>query len=100
MLGARLRSYIRGLLWRSRFEKEITDELQFHIQARADDLSRQHGLSHEEAIRKARIEFGSTEKYKDEVRESRGLRLFDELRGDLHYGVRQLRKAPIVTLTA
>jgi hypothetical protein len=36
--------------------------LQFHIQARADDLCRKDGLTQEEAIRKARIEFGSIEK--------------------------------------
>src|SRR6266849_1817125 len=97
MIGARLRSYVRGLLSRSRFETEITDELQFHIQARADDLSRQHGLSHEEAVRKARIEFGSIEKYKDEVRESRGFGFVGALAKDIHYAVRILLKQPGVS---
>ena len=43
--------------------------------------------------------FGSIEKY-DALRQSRGLRLLEELRDNLHYAARQLRKSPLATLTA
>ncbi len=58
-----------------------------------DDICRR-GMTRAEARRKARLEFGAPERYKDECRESSGLRLFDELRADLLYTARTLRKSP------
>ena len=58
------------------------------------------GLSARDAVRRARLEFGSPEKHDEDCRESRGLRLVDELAADLRYGVRQLRRAPAFTLVA
>jgi hypothetical protein len=40
------------------------------------------------------------ESYKEGCREARGLRLFDELRGDLRFTFRVLRKSPSFALTA
>jgi hypothetical protein len=51
-------------------------------------------MSHSEAARRARLEFGSPDKHAEACRESRGLRLVDELAADLRYGLRQLRRAP------
>jgi len=81
-------------------ETEMSDELQFHLEARADDLMSRRGLTREEALRQARIEFGGVEKYKEESRHARGLWLIDEIRNDLRYGIRQLSKSPIFTLAA
>jgi hypothetical protein len=39
----------------------------------------------------ARLEFGSVERYKEEARQARGLRIFDDCRADLRYAVRQFR---------
>src|SRR6185503_11177963 len=60
----------------------------------------QRGLSRAEAYRDARLEFGSVEKYKEEWRQARGLRLLDELRGDLRFAARTFRKNPGFTLAA
>jgi hypothetical protein len=56
--------WIRSWIWRiaafarrSSGEREMSDELAFHIQSRADDLARP-GLSPAEAERRARVEFG------------------------------------------
>ena len=98
-MWARLRSRARALLGRRRFEDDLTDELTFHLQARTDHWIAQ-GMSQSEAARRARLEFGSPDKHAEACRESRGLRLVDELAADLRYGIRQLRSAPAFTLVA
>ncbi len=95
----RLRSFIVGLLRRDRVENDLSDEVAFHLEARVQDLTRR-GLTPAEARRRARLEFGPVERYKEDVRRARGLRLIDELRSDLLYGWRALRRAPGFTLVA
>ena len=79
---ARLRSWLRSSLHRSRVERDMDEELHFHIERHAEDLVR-NGLSREEAARRARAEFGGIEARKEDIREALGLRLLDELNGDL-----------------
>jgi predicted lysophospholipase L1 biosynthesis ABC-type transport system permease subunit len=68
-LLARLRSFWRHALHRSDLERNMSDEWQFHLARRAEDLVESRGLSPEEAMRIARLEFGSVEKYKEEGQE-------------------------------
>ena len=79
----------------STLERDMDDELRFHLESRAADLVRS-GLPPAEAARRARLEFGAVEGYKEGCREARGLRPFDELRGDLRYAFRVLRKSPVL----
>ncbi len=96
---ARVRSLLRGVFRRSAMERDMADELNFHVDARAADLAAS-GVPYGEARRRARIEFGAAESYKDECREARGLRLFDDLRADLRYAVRTLSRTPAFALMA
>ena len=73
-------------------------ELRFHIEARAEDLARSSGLSGEEALRQARIEFGGVERAKEECRDARGTNFLESVVHDLRFGVRMLGKNPGVTL--
>jgi predicted permease len=90
---ARMRSFARSVFRRSAMEHDMADELNFHVDARAADLEAA-GIPPQEARRRARIEFGAAESYKDECREARGLRLLDDLRADLRYAIRTLARTP------
>jgi predicted permease len=88
-----LRSWLRTLVGRSRLERELQDELQFHHQARVDDLMRA-GLAREEAVRRARLEFGGVEGYKARCREARGAATMDEVSRCLREAWRSTRRSP------
>jgi predicted permease len=99
-LWVRLRRFWHNVRHRSELEQNMADEVQFHLERRADDLMARHGLSRQEATRIARLEFGPVEKYKEEARQSLGLRLVDEWRGDLRYAFRTFGKSKAFTATA
>lgn len=96
---SRLRSWLYSSVHRGDLDRAIGDELQFHIDRYAEDLVRA-GLSPLEARRRARAEFGSVHARSEECREALGLRVLDELRTDLRYAVRLLRRSPAFTVVA
>jgi predicted permease len=97
---ARVRSFWRNVIHRKELEGGISEELQFHLERRAEDLIERRGLLPAEARRIARLEFGPVEKYKEEARESLSLKLVDEARGDLRYGFRSLARNKAFALAA
>jgi putative ABC transport system permease protein len=74
-------------------------ELRFHLEERAEDLMR-GGLARDEALRRARLEFGGVDLAKEECRDVRGGNLFDTSIRDLRYGVRTMLRAPGFAATA
>jgi predicted permease len=83
-------------LWRSvapRTNSDVEEEFRSTLDAYQEDLIRQ-GLPEEEARRKARIDLGQPAAQYETYRDAIGLRLFDELRGDILYGLRALQRNP------
>jgi hypothetical protein len=92
-LWIRFKSWLRAILRRSRMEREMDAELRFHIEAFAEDLVRS-GVPRDEAMRRARIEFGGLEQVKEDCRQAHRVRLLETLWQDIRFGLRMLRKNP------
>lgn len=84
---------LHSLVLRRREERELDEELRFHV-AMAADEARRRGASAAEAERRGRIALGGIERTKEEVRDARGTRLFDELARDVAFAVRTLARTP------
>jgi len=92
-------SWLMWMTRRPRLEREMETEMRFHIESLAEDLMRS-GVSKQEAMRRAQLEFGGIESHKDAVRASLGLRWWDELQTDLRYAWRMMRRNPMFTTVA
>ncbi|MBB5209001.1 ABC transporter permease [Chiayiivirga flava] len=98
-MKARLALWWRALTQRSRFERELDDELAFHRDARCDDLVAQ-GVAPREALRQATLELGMTQLHRDACRRARGIAWLDTVGRDLRYAFRALSRNRGYSLTA
>jgi putative ABC transport system permease protein len=89
--------------WKSIFAKRASDaqmnsELRFHI----DELTDENiaaGMSPHEAHRRAVLEFGGQEKFKEEVRDVYRIRFLDTTFANLKSAFRFIRKSPTFSIT-
>src|SRR5262245_27816464 len=94
-----LRTRLRALLRRSEMERELDEELRYHIEQQTEQNIRL-GMNPEEARRAAQKAFGGVEQAKERSRDARGVRWLEELWQDLRYGARMLVKHSSFTAVA
>ena len=95
----RIRIRWRALFRKEALERELEDELSFHLEREAAQ-NRRDGMNPDDAHYSALKSFGPLERSKEECRDARGVRLFEEFVQDLRYGKRLLVKNPGFTLIA
>jgi putative ABC transport system permease protein len=98
-LLAAARSLLRGVRQGRSLDADMEAEFRHHVESRAADLM-DEGYPAREAKRLARLEFGATERYREEGRAARGLLRLDEIRTDLRFSARSLRRSPGFALGA
>src|SRR5258708_517848 len=90
---------LRGFFVRNRQERELDDEVRFHLEMQAEDNLRA-GMSPVEARYSAMRSFGGVEPMKDRFRERRTFALVETIVQDLSHGARSLRRRPGFTIAA
>jgi putative ABC transport system permease protein len=89
---------IRALVAPRRVERELDEELAFHI-ARETHKHIAEGLSPADARARALARFGPVPLAADQCRDARGIGVVDDLTRDVLYAFRTFRRAPLAALT-
>ena len=90
---------LRALLRPATMERELDDELEFHLEmSTAKNVER--GMDPAEARRAAEASFGSLTRHRQGARDAWGLVLLGEVRGDGRYALRQMFRRPSQALLA
>ena len=88
----------RALFAPKRAERDLRDELQFHIEREARKLM-DDGMTADEARMKAHARFGSITVAADQCRDERGTAFIDNTVGDIQFALRTFRRSPLTSFT-
>jgi predicted permease len=90
---------LRAIALRTRLERDLDDELAFHLAMREAE-HRQAGLAPDEARLTARRQFGNPVLLKEQTRDAWLFAVVETLSQDVRFALRSLRRAPGFTLLA
>jgi putative ABC transport system permease protein len=99
MILNKLNRRLRALLRKPQLERELDDELRFHLD-QLIERNLQNGMDADEARYAALKAFGGLDQAKENCRDARRVRVFESLWQDLKYGLRMLIKNPLVSVIA
>src|SRR4051812_36004634 len=91
-----------------RIDKELDDELRFHLEERIEELMEREGLSRDVAEREVRRRFGDVESYRNETRaidtsmlqRRRNMDLMETLKRETRHAARTLFRSPSFSFIA
>jgi putative ABC transport system permease protein len=86
-------SFLQRWLRRGGWEREMSDELRFHIESQTD-ANIAAGIPRDEARRQAMLQFGGAEAVKEDCREQSSGFWLETLVADARYALRVMRKNP------
>jgi predicted permease len=89
---------LRALVAPDRVERDLDEELAFHIERDAERFIAE-GLSPADARARAAARFGPVPLVADQCRDARGTALVDDFKRDVQYAFRSFRRAPLVAVT-
>ena len=95
----RLAQRIAGLWSHGGRERDLAEEFESHFQLHVEDNLRR-GMSREEALRDARLKFGSVDSAKESMREASTIMMLETTWQDLKYAARGLARNPAFAATA
>jgi hypothetical protein len=100
MIGRRwihsLRSRLRASVRPAQSDKELDDELAFHVAMQAQE-NVDLGMSQAEANRRARLALGGVQQLKEGLRDQRSVPWLDHLRQDVRYAIRTILRTKAVS---
>jgi macrolide transport system ATP-binding/permease protein len=94
-----IRLRLRALFKRSNVERELDEELRYHVERQVETNIAQ-GMNAQEARQAAMRAFGALEQRKEESRDTRGLNTLDNVLKDLRYAMRRLIQNPVFAIAA
>src|SRR5215217_2595355 len=86
-LWRRCSHYVR----RDRFDRELEEEVRFHLEMKAEEYVAA-GMTPEEALQAARRQFGNETRLREMSRETWGFVMMETFLQDVRFGVRVLTK--------
>jgi predicted permease len=92
-LFSRITTWWRAVAKPDELDRQVREELEFHLESYAEDLMRR-GISRDEALRQARAQLGSLAAGQENCRAAWGSRFVDELWTDLRYSLRMMARSP------
>ncbi len=90
---------LRAIVFRSRDERELREELDFHVEMETRER-RRTGLDESEARRQSLVALGGIERTREDARDARGTRLLHDALADAAYAARTLARRPGFSIVA